>query len=154
MNNFIQLFAICTCIYAQIYVPKRIFLLNTPIIQPLSPLSLLTSTLPQFNNTADWAQINKLIANTINTEEIVFHHPHLSWPYFFITVASPWHWASPICWAPQSLSHLCSVCGWSHHFVLHTISQRFYLLHQLKKQGLPMSTHIIIVRALVVSRIE
>ena len=106
----------------------------------------------EFDNIVDWAHINKLIINLIKTKEIVFHRPHLSNTLLPLPVRD----IEQVKSAKLLGVYLTSALSMDDHinFVLHTVSQRFYLLYQLKKQGLAMSALNVIFKALVVSRIE
>ena len=106
----------------------------------------------EFQNLVDWATINKLIINLIKTMEIIFWKPR----------ARSMH-------MPDLLPDIkrvdvvkllgvliASRLSMDEHvnYILSIINQRYYLLCQLKKQGLPLEALNIIFHALVISRIE
>ena len=100
----------------------------------------------------DWAAANKLIINLLKTKEIVFWKPH----------CRSLHLPDPVPGIERvKVVKLLGVFLSSRfsmdeqvNFIITIINQRYYLLSQLKKQGLPLAALKTIFHAMVVSRIE
>jgi gmma-aminobutyric acid receptor subunit gamma/cGMP-dependent protein kinase 2 len=136
-------------------------------LNPLSTLNFLvkfaddtTAIIPQnsdvpadeeVQHVRDWAHNNKLTLNLTKTKELVFYKPG---PYRSIP-------PTPIPGIEQVTSikslgiTLTQRLSMDEHVnnILSIISQRFYLLNQLRRQGLPKSALKVIFHSLIISRI-
>jgi hypothetical protein len=117
----------------------------------LCPENSSTSVEAEMNHIMDWARDNKMIVNLLKTMELVFHRPNVGHdilPPPLPTIARVTaakllgvHFSSDMKFTCH-VSSLVSMCN-----------QRLYLLSQLKKQGLGVTSRDYIFTAIVVSRI-
>ena len=106
----------------------------------------------EYINTLGWAFINKLFVSKVKTKRVTLCSPNvrqdlLPAPIPEIEQVKTLKFLGVLLTSNLSMDNHVKL-------IMSTISQRFYLLSQLKKQGLPMPALNIVFHALIISRLE
>ena len=106
----------------------------------------------EFDNIKLWATLNKLSINLSKTKEIIFRRPGIQRP---LGHCLPLPGIEQLDSVKLLGVILQSTLTFSNHinYILNIINQRYYLLNQLRQQGLHSSKLDVIFQAIVISRI-
>jgi hypothetical protein len=117
----------------------------------LCPENSNTMVETEMNHVMNWARDNKMLVNLSKTMELVFHRPNLSHDL----LPPPLPDIVRVTAAKLLGVHLSSDLKFTDHVssILSVCNQRLYLLSQLKRQGLGVTSRDAIFQAIVVSRI-
>jgi hypothetical protein len=105
----------------------------------------------EFKHILHWSAQNKLTVNLTKTKEMIFHRPG---PCHFVIPSSLDNVERVTCFKLLGLYITSTLSMESHvNFVLSIVSQRLFLINQLRKIGLSVKAREIVFHALIMSRL-